>query len=329
MGEAVKQPLISVIVPIYKVELYLSECIDSILSQTYRNLEIILVDDGSPDTCPEICDAYAEKDSRIIVIHKENGGLSDARNAGLAVCSGEYLVFVDSDDLLTGNAVEALYTLAKDHDVPLVIGVNQRFCESSEPVNQPLSAQVRRLSKMEAIEDMLRNGCASWGRIYHRSVHEEILFPRGEINEDEAIVLRILERCETIIWTDQVVYRYRCRPESITTAEFSRKKMDWYRHCKANLEWIQKHYPELIEAAAERYRGALLWSLTEIALSDQSFKHEVKILRSELYAEKELFLHIPYRYHTDRIRTLLLMYMPFSWYRMFIRLKRNIRGRQK
>lgn len=323
MGEADKQPLISVIVPVYNVEPYLRDCVDSILAQTYTNLEIILVDDGSPDNCPAICDEYAAKDARVIVIHRENGGLSDARNAGLSVCRGEYIMFVDSDDLLTANAVEVLYNLAKEQQVPFVIGGHQRFNKSSETVEQPESLQVKRFSKTEAMEDILRNGCASWGRIYHHSIHKDILFPKGEINEDEAIVLQILDRCENAVKTDQVVYLYRCRPESITTTKFSPKKLDWYRHCKANLEWIREHHPELENDAAERYRGALLWSLTEIALSDQSYKNKVIHLCEELQAEKKLFQRIPYQYSTDRIRTFMLMHLPYSWYRTFIRLKRK------
>lgn len=116
MGTADTKPLISVIVPVYKVEEYLPACIDSILAQTYQNLEIILVDDGSPDNCPAICDEYAKKDSRICVIHKENGGLSDARNAGLNRCRGEYISFIDSDDTISKNWIENLQCVIKDFD---------------------------------------------------------------------------------------------------------------------------------------------------------------------------------------------------------------------
>mgnify|MGYP002514978694 CR=1 FL=1 len=121
------EPLISVIVPVYKVEQYLHQCVDSILNQTYRNLEVILVDDGSPDGCPAICNVYAEKDERVRVIHKVNGGLSDARNAGMAVMNGEYLSFVDSDDLLPVDAVETLLKIAVEEDADLVLGGYNRF----------------------------------------------------------------------------------------------------------------------------------------------------------------------------------------------------------
>ena len=111
MTRASNEPLISVIIPVYKVEKYLNKCVDSVLNQTYKNLEIILVDDGSPDKCPEICDEYAKKDDRIKIIHKQNGGLSDARNVGIEKSTGEYITFIDSDDYVDSNYIEQLYKL--------------------------------------------------------------------------------------------------------------------------------------------------------------------------------------------------------------------------
>ena len=115
------QPLISVIIPVYKVELYLRECIDSVLAQTYQNLEVILVDDGSPDQCGSICEQYAEKDNRVCVIHKENGGLSDARNAGIDVAKGEYIGFVDSDDWVAPDMYECLYKASVEYNAEFVV----------------------------------------------------------------------------------------------------------------------------------------------------------------------------------------------------------------
>ena len=126
------QALISIIVPIYKVEKYLSRCIDSILAQTYKNLEIILVDDGSPDKCPEICDKYAKEDSRIKVIHKKNGGVSSARNAGLDVATGKYIFFVDSDDIITEDALSNLYEKATEAKAKLAIGGITQIYQSVE-----------------------------------------------------------------------------------------------------------------------------------------------------------------------------------------------------
>lgn len=115
-------PLISVIVPIYNVEKYLVRCVDSIVNQTYKNLEIILVDDGSPDRCPQMCDDYAEKDSRIKVVHKKNGGLSDARNAGMAVATGEYISFIDSDDWIETSMFELLLNNIFQYDCEISCG---------------------------------------------------------------------------------------------------------------------------------------------------------------------------------------------------------------
>ncbi len=324
MKKADKRPLISVIVPVYNVENYLRACVDSIIAQTYENLEIILVDDGSPDNCPAICDDYAKKDSRIRVIHKENGGLSDARNAGLSVMTGEYLMFVDSDDLLPKNAVSALYNLAVEYNSELVIGSHRKFVDITDLDDSIIKSNtVSYLSKKESICHMFQHGCASWGRLYRADIHKSITFPIGEINEDEAIVLKILDKCNSVIITDECVYHYRTRPESITTSSFSLKKLDWYRHCKANLEWIRENHPELEDLAAARYRGCLMWTLTEIALSDDSYSEEIIALISELKKNKRQFNRIDFSFRSDKIRMWMLCSLPFAIYRVFIRMKRR------
>lgn len=324
MGKADRGAVISVIIPVYNVEPYLSDCIDSILTQTYSELEVILVDDGSPDNCGAICDEYAKKDARVRVIHKENGGLSDARNAGLAVCSGEYLTFVDSDDLLLPDAVEVLYELALEYDASLVIGGHVRF--EGEPQRDTGSdcGEVIVMNSTEAMKDTLENGCASWARLYRAEVHKDLLFPKGEINEDEAIVLRLLEAVESVVKTERKVYLYRCRHSSITTSAFSIQKLAWYRHCKANLEWIRTHHPELTSYAAARYRSSITWSLTEIALSDGEYEGEVEELLKELRKNKDVFLNTPFKYKTDSYRMQILLHLPFRLYKYAIKIKRGL-----
>ena len=177
MGEVDYKPLISVIVPVYKVEPYLCTCIDSILAQTYTNLEIILVDDGSPDNCPAICDAYAQKDARIKVIHKENGGLSDARNAGLEVCNGEYVAFIDSDDTVNTDWLAELFLAIQRTNVDFVIGgltyVNSMEKHSVIPETESLTNLVK---------------CSllgyAWNKLYKREAIDNICFikvPREDI----------------------------------------------------------------------------------------------------------------------------------------------------
>ena len=318
-------PLISIIGPVYKVEAYLPQCLDSICGQTYQNLEILLVDDGSPDRCGEICDKYAARDSRIRVLHKQNGGLSDARNAGMQQMSGSYLMFVDSDDMLPPDAVQTLFETALSENAELVIGDHRRFSEMLPEENaKKKTVEVHRLTGSEAMRDMLQNGCAAWARLYQREIHQHIPFPVGEINEDEAIAIQILENCTRVVKTSEVVYYYRCRPESITTSDFAAPKMAWSKHCAENLKYIQAHHPSLEPDAAARYRGSLLWSLTEIALSDQDFTLQVDQLVSQLRKNNTLFQKTDFAFWQDRIRLFILTYFPFWVYKRLLRFKRGI-----
>lgn len=314
------EPLISVIVPVYKVEQYLHKCVDSILNQTYRNLEVILVDDGSPDECPAICDEYAEKDARVKVIHKVNGGLSDARNAGMAVMSGEYLSFVDSDDLLPTDAIKTMLEITVGENADLVIGGHNRFEDAPVRTNDA-EFFVKRWTPVEAMEDMLRNGCASWARLYRCELHQAFPFPVGEINEDEAIVLPLLEKCRTIAVTNAVVYHYRCRTESITTASFSEKKLAWVNHCRDNLAFIREKYPDLEEYAVTRYRNSLLWALREMALSDQVFPAACKEVKKQLKGNRALFVSTPFKSMSERLHYHFMTMMPFFTLKKVLRFR--------
>lgn len=280
------EDLVSVIVPIYNVENYLSQCIESIIKQTYKNLEIILVDDGSPDNCGSICDEYAAKDERIHVVHKKNGGLSDARNAGMQIMSGEFLMFVDSDDWLQNDCIEILYGIQKKYMADLVIGGVQKIedvtgniiwsTENATPLEYTYD------SNEEAMKDMFINGCASWARLYKKSIHEGIWFPKGEINEDEAIVLKIMDRCEKIVKTNHVIYNYRFRTESITSTKWNLKKLDWYEHCKNNLKYVEKKYPSLKEVAQARYISSLIWVLNNMTVDTKMYRDYIESYRREL-----------------------------------------------
>lgn len=319
--------LVSVIVPIYKVEKYLKECIDSILNQSYQDLEIILVDDGSPDNCEKICDEYLTRDIRVKVIHKENGGLSDARNAGLDIATGSYFYFVDSDDMLPLNSVETMMELLKTHGSDMVIGGFERFKDESGEVffsTESEGVYLNVFSREEAFRDFYRDGCQAWAVLYKREIHENIRFPKGEINEDEAIIFYILENCRSVVVTNRVVYSYRCRENSITTSSFSTKKLIWVKHCRDNLAFIREKHPELEHYAVARYRGSILWTLTEIALAKDSFEKETNELIAELRRDAQIFWKTPFAFWQDRIRMIMLMYGPFGLYRALIKKKRQI-----
>jgi glycosyltransferase involved in cell wall biosynthesis len=318
---------ISVIVPIYKVEPYLRKCVDSILAQTHRDLEVILVDDQSPDGCPAICDWYASNDPRIKVIHKKNGGLSDARNAGLEIATGDWLSFIDSDDWIEPQMYEKLLRNAEQTDAQISVGAVIAEAETENGYVQlnpkeDLVISITSMQRMEAIRYFLGNSWSAWDKIYRREVFEGIRYPVGEINEDEAIALYLLDRCERVVYTSEPFYHYIRRPESITTSPFSVKKLDWYRHSKANLEWIRKHYPALEEQALLRHRSCLLWSLTEMATSEQPFQKERRMLKAELQKNRRAFGKLPAN-RSVKLRCFLLTYLPFGLYRAFARRRRS------
>jgi glycosyltransferase involved in cell wall biosynthesis len=263
------------------------------------------------------------------VVHKENGGLSDARNAGMDVATGAYYYFVDSDDRLPAHSIMTMYQLMQNHHAQMVIGGFERFYDGESETffsteNEGLWLHV--YNQEEAFRDFYRDGCQSWAVLYRRHIHENIRFPKGEINEDEAIVFQILQNCQTVVVTNQVVYSYRCRPESITTSSFNHKKLVWVKHCVDNLAFIQENHPNLTDLAANRYRGSLMWSLTEMILSNEDFSAQIQDFRRQLRQRKELFHHIPFISKQEKLRFFLLTNSPLWLYRLIIRTKRrNIR----
>ena len=206
-------PLISIIVPIYKVEPYLRRCLDSIVNQTYTNLEIILVDDGSPDGCPQICDEYAAKDNRIVVIHKENGGLSDARNAGLDICKGEYISFVDSDDWVTPTYIEYLIKAIKDNNAELAV-CNYTQTKQSYILNIPNTSppEYEILTSTSAVKKLWSKDnvtfVTSWGKLYKASLFASIHFPNGKIHEDEYTTYKLLYLSKKTVFLNESHYFY-------------------------------------------------------------------------------------------------------------------------
>ena len=208
-------PLISVIVPVYKVEPYLRRCVDSILSQTYTHLEIFLVDDGSPDNCGKICDEYAQKDNRIKVIHKKNGGLSDARNVAIDVAKGEYITFVDSDDFIACDYVETLYNLVEKYQCKVGVAWLRIFHEGCEAgINQPPYIE-KVFDRIEGIEKMFYQelfDTAAWGKIYHRSLFKTgIRYPFGLIYEDLPTTYLLFLQADKIAFCNRVIYNYLLR----------------------------------------------------------------------------------------------------------------------
>lgn len=223
----------SIIVPIYKVEEYIERCVTSLIEQTYPNIEIILVDDGSPDNCPKICDNYAKKDSRIKVIHKVNGGLSDARNAGLKIATGDYIIFVDSDDYVNKNMCEQMLEYAKkNYDV--IIG--DAIVEGGK-INLEHICTDKVLSGKEYLlyaHESQKAPMAVWLNIYNRDFlnKNRLRFKYGILHEDEEFTPRVFLKARSVFVTKIPFYHYIIRDNSITTKKDKRKNAkDFYDTC--------------------------------------------------------------------------------------------------
>lgn len=248
-------PLISVIVPCYNVEEYLPKCIESILSQTYKNLEILLVDDGSPDNSGRICDEYAGKDCRIRVIHKENGGLSDARNVALDVMKGEYVTFIDSDDYVAEDYVEILYRLIAKYGVQMSVVWHQTFADGTVPpvCHEPVSEHI--LCGWEALEGMFYQrtfDTAAWAKMYHCSLFSDgVRYPEGWLYEDLPTTYRLIMKCSRIAFGEHRNYFYRIRNTSIEGSPFKPLKYESCLKIVYQLEADSIKMPKQVQRALD------------------------------------------------------------------------------
>ena len=256
---------ISVIVPIYKVEAYLSYCIESIINQTYKNLEIILVDDGSPDRCPQICDEYAGKDKRIKVIHKENGGLSDARNAGIEVATGDYFCFVDSDDTINPQMCEILYNtlIATASDISMCSW--KKVYDIAKPEHKTfdiIPKKIREFKGDDVLGLIYTNKVplimVAWAKLYKKEIFKDIRYPVGKIHEDEAVIPYVLLNCKKLSFVNYEMYNNTQRNDSIMGSQFSIKRLDALEFFKDRIGFFDKHCPKYKDAAVHSYVGLLI-----------------------------------------------------------------------
>lgn len=212
-------PLISIIVPVYKVEQYLRKCIESILSQTIRDFEVFLVDDGSPDRCGQICDEYAEKDNRVIVIHKENGGLSDARNVAINKAKGKYITFIDSDDYVSDDHLEVLYNALVETDSDIAVANITSFTNGqyNDQFYQP-STEPEILNEKEVFNTIYQP-CAA-AKLYKKEIYNDIRFPVGRLYEDVFVYHDVLSKANRLVLTGKNTYFYLLRNNSIMHQDY-------------------------------------------------------------------------------------------------------------
>lgn len=255
--------LISVIVPVYNVQQYLSQCVESILAQTYQRLEIILVDDGSTDGSGRLCDALAQRDERVRVIHKPNGGLSDARNAGTEACNGEFAFYLDSDDYLEQDAIMALVSIQSESQADVVIGNYSYTYTDHEDIAQPDTGTIQKYTRKEAISLLMQGKLQTfaWGKLIRADIAKRHPFPVGKLFEDHFWTHLVFQDCETVVYSSKPIVHYRQRGNSISYT-FNLKRLDIIEGWRERIIFLQQEYPDMVEEYLHRCAGdtvSLAW----------------------------------------------------------------------
>ncbi len=277
--------MISVIVPVYNVEKYLERCVKSIAAQTYKDLEILLIDDGSTDKSGKMCDDFQQTDSRIKAFHKQNGGLSDARNYGIEHSAGEFISFVDSDDYIDEKMLETLHRLITENDADLAVCSAMDVFEGKE-VTQVKEIKEFNLNKVESYKYMLRgDGIPSaCNKLYKRQTVGDVRFPVGKLYEDGFFTPQILKRVEKTAVTSKPMYYYFRRADSITTKPFRKGDLDVIEAYDKCVKQVKELCPEALPYAEFRYRNAYFNVLDKMLMRDDckeipEYKQVVKYLK--------------------------------------------------
>lgn len=301
--------LISIIVPIYNVEQYLRDCLESIIHQTYHNLEILLVDDGSPDQCGEICDEYANKDKRIVVIHQHNQGISGARNAALDIAKGDYFLFVDGDDSIELNACEIVLTTAIEQDADLIcFGYNK---VTKNGVMEPFAiGTAGKRAKQYVMKQLVWHrwivSDAIWNKFYSRKLFEGVRFPVGRSFEDLATLYKLIHNADTIYMLSNVLYNYSIREGSITNSnKYYDEHVNHMLFYKERLEFLREYYPALVDIQLSMIFKKLIIDTHKLR-KDQHGREVKRDLASFLKTHKDRFLPIIANYFYYYCRAFLL-----------------------
>lgn len=303
--------LVSVIVPIYNVEQYLSQCIDSILNQTYTNLEIILVDDGSPDSCPQICDEYAAKDARVRVIHKPNGGLSDARNTGIDASTGDWLVFVDSDDYIAPDMIASLYDAVIKHNAQMALCEVVRF--SDDPDYRP-AVWKKLTSEILTGADVLKRGSfgpvyvVAWNKIYAKQLWNDIRYPLGRIHEDEFVAHHLYGSCNKVVCIPNALYYYRQNPNGIMGQKYNIARLDYFDALDDRFNYYQQNALSEYIASVQYYYICLLLNSYFLFEDNSAARPKLKQFRRKARRYKSAYLRSRKEPITSKIALLIFLY---------------------
>ena len=307
---------VSIVVPVYNVEDYLKYCVDSLINQSYKNIEIILVDDGSTDDSGRICDEYAQEDDRVRVLHIENGGLSNARNTGVNVASAEWVIFIDSDDYYDRRTVEYLVQLQKKYAVDLVATsvIEVRDFQSDDFIGSLTDIDSLKLDRYTALKEMFYGnivGTHPGGKLYKKEILMKFPFPKGMIYEDLAVSFEHIGACNEIAVGYINLYKYYRRPGSIVNSSYSDKFLDFYKAIELNREYVERDYPndqEMKKALTVRYVFKGL-HVVHALLGSQMYEQVNKIRKEYRRYWKDILInsHITRK---NKLKYLLLLLSP-------------------
>ncbi len=274
------EPLISVIIPVYNIKKYLPFCLDNILNQTYENIEVMIVDDGSFDGTSKVCDEYAEKDQRVKIIHKSNEGQSVARNVALKNVEGEYVIFIDGDDWVRNDYIRVLFDVAMKYDADIV---NCNFVRTSRvgKVDGDLGSFTEiEFDSQAAIESlcyMKELSCAPYSKLFKKEIWNELEFPIGFIYEDLATIYKTYDIANRIVYIDYNGYFYFQRKGSSLNSIFNEKKLSRIDFSEEILDFVKAHYPQIVNAAYCR----LFWSASG-ALMDIPWSYDNTVRKKQI-----------------------------------------------
>ena len=313
-------PLISVIIPVYKNEPYLERCICSIREQQYRHLEIILVDDGSPDRCGSMCDAYARQDARIRVIHQANGGLSAARNAGLAISTGQLVAFVDSDDYVSSEYISRLYQLHERFGADIAVcGFSDVRGERTTPWRIPVGEPFA-LDALSALQNMLYTDdfdASAWGKLFPRVLFDTVRFPVGKLYEEVETTWRLLMMVQRVAITREPLYYYVKHEGSIVSSRFNEHSLDMLEACRHIYDYAASEHLELLPAATRKLVYACFYLLKTLGKEDRDHPEVVMLLYEVLRRYRFAVLRDPRAPKRDKVAILISLAgqraFRFSW----------------
>ena len=283
---------ISIIIPVYNVESYLQQCVESVISQTYSNLEIILVDDGSPDNCPALCDEWAKKDNRIKVIHKKNEGLSAARNSAIKVASGEYLLFIDSDDYVSNELCEIAIRSMENFCADVIVFGYEKFFENSSETEIIKPDEIKTLSKEDSLRKLITGDIDNyaWNKLYKKYLFDDIGYPEGFVWEDIGTTYKVFEKSEKIVLIDDVLYFYRQRKTSITGNVTVKALQDIFLLRFKRYNDLKAEFDDIAELAfSELAESAFM--LYDRSLKEQADKEVMELTFAFIYGNKTEILN--------------------------------------